>query len=133
MSKVDDLREIFSAARDMGTAWQNELIALHARIKQLEEENKNLSEKLGTLQHNFETLSESFGQLNTNLTTLPGGVADKISDKIQASETFQNAVKDDLSNILKCLGKDSIVENSNSRMENMQDSTEEPEGPSYAE
>lgn len=94
MQKIEELKEIFSAARDMGLSWQKELVELRQKNLQLEKENHQLKNE------NAE-LKKSFDALNDEIKIIRNEIVRELA--VKDREDFQEFVKNYLTQIRKCV------------------------------
>lgn len=105
METIDDLKEILTAAQDLGAKWQEEIISLRTENSRLQEENETLRENYESLhaenkklQTELNNLSEKTEQLNQNLREeIIAAVAKELNAAKQ--DEFQNFVTDYLKEI----------------------------------
>ena len=105
METIDDLKEILTAAQDLGSKWQEEIISLRAENSRLEKDNETLRKNYESLhaenkklQTELNNLSEKTEQLNQNLREeIIAAVAKELDAAKQ--DAFQNFVRDYLKEI----------------------------------
>ena len=105
METIDDLKEILTAAQELGSKWQEEIISLRAKNSELRKENEtlrknyeSLHEENTNLRAELNNLSEKTGQLIKNLRDeIIAAVAKELDAAKQ--DAFQNFVKDYLEKI----------------------------------
>lgn len=105
METIDDLKEILTAAQELGAKWQEEIISLRAENSELRKANEtlrknyeSLHEENKTLRAELNDLSEKTEQLNQNLREEIIAAVAKELDAAKQDE-FQNFVKDYLKEI----------------------------------
>ena len=109
METIDDLKEILTAAQELGSKWQEEIISLRAENSELRKANETLRENYESLnaenknlRAELNDLSEKTEQLNQNLREeIIAAVAKELDAAKQ--DAFQNFVRDYLEKIRECV------------------------------
>lgn len=108
MQKVEDLKEIFIATHDLGVAWQNELVQLHAENFRLVEENKTLKANYKELYEENKNLQTELNNLSDKLQKMRDDIFKELNTK--NSEEFQKFVTDYLKKIRECVDGATLYE-----------------------
>ena len=102
METIDDLKEILTAAQDLGAKWQEEIISLRTENSRLQEENETLRENYESLHAENKKLQTELNNLSEKTEQLIKNLRDEIIRELNTAnqEEFQN-VKNSLKEIRK--------------------------------